>query len=177
MHSTGCDGGARQLENAAADRPRTVRRQTFPMPSRMGPRRTAVRCSIGRRTKRSIESHAIPIANMPTTIRAGWKYCCALKMAQPVPSVLAIISPLTRERKAKAMPSEFSASNWTARPGRLDRTGCGSRPSLGSAVGRLRRALPLRPEAHIRAASAAGDRASGRSSGRTWISAPATAGS
>jgi hypothetical protein len=54
--------------------------QVFSMPSRIRPQRMVVCVSIGRSTRRSSNSQTMPIASMPTTIRADWKYCCALKI-------------------------------------------------------------------------------------------------
>lgn len=44
--------------------------QVFSRPSRIRPHRIVVRTSIGRRMKRSMMSHVMPMASMPTTIRA-----------------------------------------------------------------------------------------------------------
>ena len=55
--------------------------QLFSRPSRTNPHRIVVRCSIGRSTSRSMASQTMPMVSMPTTMRADWKYCWALKIA------------------------------------------------------------------------------------------------
>ena len=54
--------------------------QVFSIPSRSMPQRMMVRCSIGRSTRRSSSSQTMPMLSMPTTMRADWKYCWALKI-------------------------------------------------------------------------------------------------
>jgi len=71
----------RRRESAPRSDPAVLPRYAVSMPSRTRPQRMVVRCSIGRRIRRSMISQVMPMASMPTTMRADWKYCCALKMA------------------------------------------------------------------------------------------------